>query len=123
MAKKVLNVKYDANSVTVEELCSIPRIGKNVAELIVSLQPNLTSIKDLDKKPGLGAKKLETLAQYLTFDKNSKTTEKVETVSSADLLGTEVSAETVEQPVEEKSEVPLAIQEEEQALNSLLDSL
>lgn len=123
MAKKVLNVKYDANSVTVEELCSVPRIGKNVAELIVSLQPNLTSIKDLDKKPGLGAKKLETLAQYLTFDKNSKSTEKVETVSSADLLGTEVSAETVEQPVEEKSEVPLAIQEEEQALNSLLDSL
>lgn len=123
MAKKVLNVKYDANSVTVEELCSIPRIGKNVAELIVSLQPNLTSIKDLDKKPGLGAKKLETLAQYLTFDKNSKPTEKVETVSSADLLGTEVSAETVERPVEEKSEVPLAIQEEEQALNSLLDSL
>ena len=118
MAKKVLNVKYDANSATVEELCSIPRIGKNVAELIVSMQPNLTSIQDLDKKPGLGAKKLETLAEYLTFGETAKKTPKKEE-STETLLTTSMD----ESPKEVVSEVVVEadVKSEEDQLKELID--
>lgn len=71
MQKKV-NVVYCANSVTHDELLTIPRIGDMVAQLILQKKEELggkfTSIEDLRKLPGMGAGKLEVLAKYLSFD-------------------------------------------------------
>lgn len=119
---KKLNVKYDANKVTSEELCTIPRIGKNVADIIVSKQP-LSSLEDLKGLPGLGAKKLEVLAEYLTFGKTAKTT-KTETVvaSTEDILAEVEETVTVKTKEEKKEETPVAsAKSEDEELSDLLD--
>jgi len=119
---KKLNVKYDANKVTSEELCSIPRIGKNVADIIVSKQP-LSSLEDLKGLPGLGAKKLEVLAEYLTFGKVTKTT-KTETVvtSTEDILAEVEETVKVETKEEKEEQTPVvSAKSEDEELNDLLD--
>lgn len=120
---KKLNVKYDANKVTSEELCTVPRIGKNVADIIVSKQP-LSSLEDLKGLPGLGAKKLEVLAEYLVFGGSSKVAPtKTETVSvsTEDILA-EVEETVTETKEEAKVETPIAsAKSEDEELSDLLD--
>lgn len=69
--KKEIGAKYDANTVTAEQLASIPRIGLAMGEIIVEARNKNGGFSDISQMkglPGMGAKKMETLAEYLGFD-------------------------------------------------------
>lgn len=129
---KVVGVVYDANSVTHEELLTVPRIGDMVAKMILERRKELGSLSSLDdirKLPGMGAGKLEVLGKYLSFDGNGvtppevKDEEEVEDIKEELLAGLEEESKSEPEPVEEEKVNTSKKEEEEDSLDDLLNGL
>lgn len=96
MAKTLeTTVQYDANTVTLDQLITVPRIGKDLALVLLDRRKECGGFKSIDQIrklniKGLGGKKVESLIQHLSFSEKSEQTtsepaekkaEKVEKVS------------------------------------------
>ncbi len=65
----ITNGKLNINSATVEELSKLPGIGETYARRIVEYRNEhglFISISDLEKVSGIGKKRLESIAEYIT---------------------------------------------------------
>lgn len=66
-AKNTLNKKYDLNTVTLEELLTVPNIGEKKAKAILELRTKLgkfTNVSQLKSVKGIGSKTYEKLKVY-----------------------------------------------------------
>ena len=62
---------YDLNNVTEKELCSLPGIGKVLAQRIIEYRKEhgrFVSVEELLNVKGIGKKKLKKLRKYLKVD-------------------------------------------------------
>ena len=59
--------RIDLNAASAEELTRIPKIGTNLAQVVIGGRP-YESIDDLRELPGLGPKTLEKIRPYLKID-------------------------------------------------------
>lgn len=65
--KKDLNAKYDLNTVTLEQLMTVPNVGEVKAKAILDLRTKLgkfTSVSQLKSVKGIGSKTYEKLKNY-----------------------------------------------------------
>ena len=130
---KVVGVVYDANSVTHDELLTVPRIGDMVAKMILERRKELgklSSLDDIRKLPGMGAGKLEVLGKYLSFDGDGVTPpsevikEDEEDIKEDLLAGLDDEPESEpEEILEDKSAPKQDAEEEPDQLDDLLNNL